>query len=191
MDSMSIFYPVTVMASSTALIIAEPTTSLEIGGTNSVLLDREADVETTRLLAQLLLEDVEEICASDKGKTRAGELSDQQYALELMRSDINNVSQVAEDVVLARSISEAVITDAECIERLRVEEQAAHDDRVYAAALSRHMVLPKKTVSQQNIEDNTFASSRYALRPLACDFDMSRVNSQTPISERLCSKTVL
>lgn len=148
------------MASSTALTIVASATSLDVVDIDTAPSDWDVDVETSHLLARLLLEDVEEICASDKGKTRAEAVSDQQYALELMRSDLRNVSQFAEDVVLARSIGEAVSADAECIERLRVEEQAAHDDRVYAAALSRSIALPMKTISQQNIEDNTFPSSR-------------------------------
>ena len=139
------------LSTSTDLVVfnqpSDTSTSLDLNDTT------ELDIETARLLTKLWLEDLEDLRASDKGKYRAGTTTDGRYAIDILASELERTLTMSEDMILARSMSEAVNADAECIERLRLEEQAAHDDRAYAAALSRGMALPRKTVSQQAVED--------------------------------------
>ena len=80
------------------------------------------------LIIQLQLEELERVHAASKGKSREGQLSDFDLALELHKQDLDAASTLLSDRRMTQSIAQAVMTDGVPIsETLGVEEAAAQD----------------------------------------------------------------
>ena len=99
--------------------------------------------QSKELALQLLLEDLEDIENRRKGKHAAGNLTDNEVALEFMREEILNARTSIEDGILALSISSAVATDQNILASIRRDERIAVQDRRYALALSNGQPIPQ------------------------------------------------
>ena len=88
----------------------------------------EFDTSSEALIIQLQLEDLERMHAASKGKSREGELSDYELALDLQKQNLDTASTLLSDRRMTRSIARAVITDgAPIAESLSEEGMAAQD----------------------------------------------------------------
>ncbi|GES63562.1 Zinc finger, C6HC-type [Aspergillus terreus] len=96
-------------------------------------MERDRD---SKLILQLLSEDLEDIEHKQKGKQRTGNLSDHEVALACMRHEILAARTSIEDSILAISTSAAIATDQKVLASLRQEETLATQDHHYALALN-------------------------------------------------------
>jgi len=126
------------------------TNTLPSNETNS----RGLDLASSQLILQLTLEDIDELKEGRKGKARHDTpQTDLEYALELQAESTRVALQVANDAALAASISEALMTDWECLIAIAKSEQAAVDDRRAAVAISKGEKMPEKSKCQKWAED--------------------------------------
>ncbi|KDR78118.1 hypothetical protein GALMADRAFT_266649 [Galerina marginata CBS 339.88] len=115
------------------------------------------DIDTAALIAQLALEDLEEVFQGRKGKSRADSpLSDEECAFQVQYEHYKQLLAIAEDAKLARSIGDAVAADAAFLEASITAEAAAEADRRAAEMLSRGEILPAPNATQARLEDPTF-----------------------------------
>jgi hypothetical protein len=94
----------------------------------------DVDSETLSLALRLQFEYLEEL-RDKKGKSREGEISDSQLAVEFYQNELATQERFLFDQALSRSIARAVESDAEVIRRLVSEEQQATYDRHVAMAI--------------------------------------------------------
>lgn len=115
-------------------------------------MERDRDA---KLILQLLYEDLEDIEHIQKGKQRAGNLSDHEVALACMRDEILAARTSIEDSILAISTSAAIATDQKILASLRQEETLATQDRLYALALNGDEQPPDAphAVAEEHNED--------------------------------------
>ncbi|PPR02526.1 hypothetical protein CVT24_001952 [Panaeolus cyanescens] len=118
--------------------------------------ESDVDFETARLIAELHLQDIADIEGRRKGKGRAGVKSDEEYALELMMSELQSVVSISEDNRLAQSISKALETDAAYLDAFMTAEAAAEADRRVAEAVSNGQPLPPPIPAQTRLEHRAF-----------------------------------
>lgn len=115
------------------------------------------DPDTAALIAQLCLEDLEDLYRSRKGKARAdAPLSNEENALEAQKRYFEQLMTVAEDEKLARSIGTAVEMDQNYLNAFLVAEAAAVADRRAAELLSRGESLPEPNAVQALLESRDF-----------------------------------
>ncbi|KAG5638838.1 hypothetical protein H0H81_009609 [Sphagnurus paluster] len=113
--------------------------------------------ETYKLIAQLTLQDIDEIDGSRKGKARANApLSDEQIALRMQREYFQSSIREMNDLAMAKSLHDAIERDHSLLSSLSVMEQAAQDDHNMALALSNGRPLPEKSAAQRLVEDPAF-----------------------------------
>ncbi|KIJ59190.1 hypothetical protein HYDPIDRAFT_118781 [Hydnomerulius pinastri MD-312] len=124
------------------------------------------DDETELLIARLVLEDIDAVEASRKGKKRDdAPLSDEEIAFQLQASSINSFIGIWSDYRLASSIDRALESDGTHLSTLRILDQAAHDDREAALALQGGRSLPPQTQSQRVLESLAQAGQSSAPPP--------------------------
>lgn len=141
----------------------------------------DLDPETSKLIAQLTLQDIDEIDGSRKGKARANApLSDEQIALRMQREYFQSSIREMNDLAMAKSLHDAIERDHSLLSSLSVMEQAAQDDHNMALALSNGRPLPEKSAAQRLVEDPAFVE-------LAQPADLPR--SVNPITTKLSSPT--
>lgn len=87
------------------------------------------------LAYNLLLDDVEDVASKQKGKGRAGQLTDPEYSLLLWEEELMAAKQSSEDRRMALSMSNAVASDQNAIAALRNSERIAESDRAMALSL--------------------------------------------------------
>jgi hypothetical protein len=117
----------------------------------------DLDTETSILIARLVLDDIQEVNASRKGKGHApAPLSDEEYALELHAEGLRSHLEFLEDIRLAKSIDEALQSDQDVLRKMVVLERAELDDHRVAQALSRGETLPEKSPYQRLLENPAF-----------------------------------
>lgn len=85
----------------------------------------ELDEQTARLIAQLQLEDLNEMSSNAKVKHPEDRLDDFDYALAIYENDLKAVA----DREMAQSIAHAVRADGQLIKHAIAEEQQASQDR--------------------------------------------------------------
>lgn len=112
------------------------------------------DAETALLIARLALDDIDEVEANRKGKTRAdAPPSHEQRAFDLQRELYESVLQLDEDFRFAKSLDDALAKDQDILTTVGDLERAAEDDRRAAVAVSRGMPMPPISVVQRSVED--------------------------------------
>ncbi|KIY62067.1 hypothetical protein CYLTODRAFT_405018 [Cylindrobasidium torrendii FP15055 ss-10] len=122
------------------------------------------DTETSALIAQLLLDDIEELKAARKGKGRYDQPpTDDEVAFDFQEAAFQRMLDDMKSLRVAHSMSRALVTDAAIL----VAAQATHDDHAYAQALSEGRPLPEKTSQQRTVEDPNFV----AIVPLSTKTD--------------------
>lgn len=94
------------------------------------------DQRDKEVICQLLLEDLEAINVSKKGKHRADRPTDLELAIRSMREDLQNSQTSIRDQVLAHSTSSAVLTDQNALMAAKEEERIANQDHRLAVDLS-------------------------------------------------------
>jgi hypothetical protein len=88
------------------------------------------------VILSLQLEDLESVSKKDKGKYASGNLPDQVVAIDEYRAEIDRHRQFLEDLQLAKSIAQAVYTDATLLNELAAQDIQAYEDRNYALQIS-------------------------------------------------------
>jgi hypothetical protein len=115
------------------------------------------DLETSKLIAQLTLDDIDEVGGRRKGKARVdAPASDEEIAFRDQREYWEGVIRTIDDHILAQSINNAIASDRPYINVLAAMEQAATDDRAAALALSRGEALPTPSRAQRSMETKEF-----------------------------------
>jgi hypothetical protein len=117
----------------------------------------DVDHLTSLLIAQLSLDDINNITAARKGKNRYdAPISDEELALRLQNEFLEDSVRELEDYRIAKSFEAALETDFPFISVLAVVEQAAADDRAAALALHEGRQMPPASRYQRLVEDPTF-----------------------------------
>lgn len=112
------------------------------------------DLETERLVASLVLQDLEEIQEAQKGKSRAdAPITDDQMALRDQLAAIMSHMTILEDIHIAQNLDNALHLDRDCLEALSIVNQAEADDRNAALALGRGEALPSPSAAQISLQD--------------------------------------
>ncbi|KAH9476628.1 hypothetical protein JR316_0010541 [Psilocybe cubensis] len=136
---------------------SRPSIAHDPGPSYRAIDDYEMDYETSALIAQLALQDIEQAYSSRKGKSRFGAgLTDEEVAYQLQLESFQRLLAESEDAKLARSLDAAVCADAVYLEAVMVAEEAANADRRAAQLLSRGERLPKPTAAQARVESRGF-----------------------------------
>jgi len=95
------------------------------------------------LAIRLLLEDSEQLSIKSKGKSREGEVSDAELALEYFEEDLGKASVIISDRQMTKSIGIAVQTDGNVLTELLSQEREAGCDREFALRLGGQTVPPR------------------------------------------------
>lgn len=112
------------------------------------------DAETALLIARLALDDIEEVEANRKGKTRAdAPPGPEERAFDLQRELFEGFLQLDEDYRFARSLDDALAADQDILTIVGDLERATEDDHRAAMAVSRGLPMPPLSVAQRSIED--------------------------------------
>jgi len=115
------------------------------------------DLETSRLIAQLTLDDITRIDFSRKGKAREdAPLTDEELAFRVQRECWEGILHALNDREIAEGLAAAMENDRPCLDVLTAVEQAAQDDRRAALALSEDRPLPSVSEAQRMMEDPDF-----------------------------------
>ncbi|KAG5352511.1 hypothetical protein C0989_001996 [Termitomyces sp. Mn162] len=118
----------------------------------------DLDAVTSRLIAELMLQDIAEISMKRKGKARFdAPLSDEELAFRMQRELWENTVRAVNDYAMAKSLNDAIDTDHRYLRTLSITEQAAEDDRQAALALSNGGQLPPQSDAQRLMEDPSFS----------------------------------
>ncbi|KAI0048148.1 hypothetical protein FA95DRAFT_1588849 [Auriscalpium vulgare] len=112
----------------------------------------DADADSLLLIAQLSLEDLEEVNDHRKGKGRAGSaLPDDQVAVDEQLRYFRDLRSQLEDHALACSLERAWRTDRDILNIIAAIDQAEGDDRNAAVALSNGQPLPPASQHQRSL----------------------------------------
>jgi hypothetical protein len=118
----------------------------------------DIDLETTLLISRIILDDIEEVNHTRKGKNRANASpSNEEYAFQIQREQLEGSLRIIEDYRFAKSLDLALETDVGYLMAVTITEQAAAEDRRAALALSRGEPLPRPSHSQRQMEDPAFS----------------------------------
>ena len=98
-------------------------------------LDR-VDAATAKLILQLHNGDIEELLHASKGKSRDDEVSDADLAITTYQKELQERSTILADQCMARSLTQAIISDATLLRESLVEEHGATEDRALAHRLA-------------------------------------------------------
>lgn len=110
------------------------------------------DDATMALILQLQNEDVEELLRAKKGKGRAGEQSDADFAVAVYQKELEDRITVLADQRMSRSFTQAVISDATLLSESLAQENTAVRDRALAHSLAERRA-PPATPEQMTAED--------------------------------------
>ena len=94
------------------------------------------DEPTASLILQIQSQDVNDLLNVKKGKSREGDVSDADLALEIYHGELEKRAVIQRDQTMARSLTRAVISDAELLKDSITEETRAIYDRAMAQRLS-------------------------------------------------------
>lgn len=135
------------------------------GGPSSNLLQEALDFDTSALIAQLALDDLEDSRATteEKGKARFdAALTDAEIAMRLQAEEFEQFPSFAEDSKYAQQLDKLdhsavpTIDEQAQLEAFLIMERAAEDDRRAAEMLARGQPLPPLTENQRRMEQPAF-----------------------------------
>ncbi|KAF8153879.1 hypothetical protein B0H34DRAFT_661873 [Crassisporium funariophilum] len=156
------------------------------GSSNVVNDDFDLDIETSLLIAKLALDDLAELHGNRKGKARLGApLSDVELAYQLQAEQYQELLFIAEDARYAKSVGDALTTDAAYLDAHVTAEEAATEDRRAAEMLSRDENLPPPKACQIRLEHPAFVMHP---EPVASEFD--QVAQRTAFDKYSLSKSI-
>jgi hypothetical protein len=111
-----------------------------------VFASEEEPLDLLSLVAQLSLEDVDDIQSHSKGKGRGdAPLSDEEIAMRLYHEEAAALMQITRDFAFARSLDEAIDLDHNTVIQLAQAEEVAREDREMALALSEGREPPPRS----------------------------------------------
>ena len=116
---------------------------------NSMMGLNGLDDATATLILQLESRDLDEMCAASKGK--GIEPSDAEMAMAAYGDELKATYKVIQDRVMARSVTRAVLADADVVQECMNEENVAADDRNIAFRLGGIQVPPVDAVPHQTL----------------------------------------
>ena len=135
----------------TNLSIVEPHRPHHSNIASGLAIWEEFDTETAALIVKLALDDLADILPADCLPL------DEETVHKLQVKEYNEWFSIAEDAKLAKSIDEALDTDAAYLDAFITAEDAAKEDRITAELLSRGEALPVPKSCQTRLEDPAFA----------------------------------
>ena len=100
------------------------------------------------LIASYGLQDVEDIRGRRKGRDIAGPPSDEELALQCFTEEAHALQTLIRDIAFARSIDEAVHTDAAILEEHERAEEIARGDREIARAIAEGRPPPTNILAR-------------------------------------------
>ncbi|KAG6830922.1 hypothetical protein H0H92_013850 [Tricholoma furcatifolium] len=125
---------------------------------NPVLDLDDLDSTTSKLIAELLIQDIADIDSRRKGKAKAdAPRSDEELAFSLQRELWESTLRTVEDYIMAKSLDDAIASDHRLLRTTLIQEQAAQDDRRAALALNGGNPLPPLSDAQRLVEDANFS----------------------------------
>jgi hypothetical protein len=114
------------------------------------------DLETEKIVASLILQDLQGIQDAQKGKRRAdAPMSDDQLALQDQLAAIMSHMSILEDIHIARNLDDALRLDRDCLEVLSIINRAEREDHDAALALGRGEALPPPSEAQTFLQDRS------------------------------------
>ena len=94
------------------------------------------------LVAEISLQDVDDLKGRQKGKNVAGSLTDEEFALQLFAEEARALQSFVRDMSFAHSIGEALCADADLLEEHAFTEEIARRDREIARAIAGGRPIP-------------------------------------------------
>ncbi|TGZ76385.1 hypothetical protein EX30DRAFT_336677 [Ascodesmis nigricans] len=107
--------------------------------------------------------DVDLLRSQQKGKQRAGELTDFEFALNLFLADLDETEQLVTDRIMAESLAHAVYTDEAVIAELIDEETQATRDHNFAQQVERRERTGETVVNTSPPSSSSLGSSNGAV----------------------------
>ena len=101
---------------------------------NRLLID-QVDDATATLLVQLQQEDLEELQRSNTGKCRENEVSDTDFAINIIQKELKQMRLTLADRRMSRSLTQAISIDSALLTDIVALEEVAVLDRVVAQRL--------------------------------------------------------
>ncbi|KAI1762122.1 hypothetical protein GGR53DRAFT_430471 [Hypoxylon sp. FL1150] len=101
------------------------------------------DDESLSLMVSLLMDDVQQITSSAKGKQKEGIMTDAELALQLYSEELSIAELFALDRRMSKSIQSAVRADADALAQSEREERMAQHDHDISASISRGISEPQ------------------------------------------------
>ncbi|KAB8360585.1 hypothetical protein FH972_024325 [Carpinus fangiana] len=132
------------------------------------ILEYDVDALDAHLIFALQLEDATHILDSAKGKSRANDVNDQDFAFRLLQQDLQRYADIERDRSYARSITRAIQTDHQIIlEEVEAEKAAARDRRLASSlesqALSSSAAVPQEAECQDQVFEQDYFAKLTAL----------------------------
>jgi len=134
------------------------------------------------LIAELCLEDVDDVAAGRKGKSKASFTpSDEEIAFELFAQEAKSLLDFTKDLTYARSIDSALETDRALVEEHMRLEIRAHEDREFALALSQGRVPVNRSIMPGTTSSS---NGKQVANPLSMVLRRRGLESTTPSSSK-------
>jgi hypothetical protein len=118
------------------------------------------DDTTATLVLKLHISDIEELSSISKGKGREGERSDADLALLIYQDELKEKKMLLTDRRMARSLTQAVLSDAAIVTKLLTEEDLLAKDRAMAhdmAGTSASFAGAKQVTTDCGLDDSILA----------------------------------
>ncbi|KAK8243532.1 IBR finger domain protein [Phyllosticta capitalensis] len=129
---------------------------------------QSVDARSASLIVQLQLDDIGDVISKFKGKGRAGNVVDQEYAFQICREDLEAWQSTLKDQLMGLSILEAQEADREVIQAALREEELAQSDRRLAAQLEGcNLSEPNSSKPNEPAEPGLDADPEYAAKLMA------------------------
>jgi hypothetical protein len=109
--------------------------------------------ETAKLILKLALDDLADVLPADCLPLD----EDLEMVLKIQAKEYNDWFSIVQDAKLAKSIDDALATDAAYLDAFITAEEAAKEDRIAAELLSRGEALPVRKSCQTRLEDPAFS----------------------------------
>lgn len=115
------------------------------------------DEPSAALIIQLLLEDIASLTSCSKGKSKDGDLTDEQIAFNLFNDELGCRQQVVYDHEMSRSIASAMHSDRHVLAEELAVDQAARADRQMACELEGRAVHNMQHQADNHLDNEHIA----------------------------------
>lgn len=118
------------------------------------------DHATATLILQLQISDIEELQQSSKGKSRDDERSDADLAIATYQNELQKMNTIQADRSMARSLMQAILSDATLLNESVADENTATGDRALAcrlAGIEASATAPEQSMAGPALDDGAIA----------------------------------